>query len=871
MLVPLVGALAIGAGLFDGVPPEWHDGWTVEVRSGPRPFGLDAEQIFDADERRLFVHPTADGTWSDLRRSAIAALFFALDSEHGWSDDGRWRVHNAWRGFFATALAPMPHASNRAGAGYVDDVGRRSPRWDLATHAAAFFAPRDGERCRHLSVARFFADTLALDDYQPARRCPAFARWAQPDAVAGIEVALASPTTATIGSMFGHLFFRVVPKGERGMHGLAASRTFSYVAETHFASRDDPLYVFKGIFGGYRAKMVEASFLDTYRLYVVDEDRDIVRFRLRLSEEERLRLFERIHSVLQTFRPDYYFFGQNCASLLIELVNGVLPAERRVHHPGALGKGPTTALDGLAFARAYDGGPLLVRVGDTFASFDRDARDADARRRIAEAELVDLLGTRVEATFERMHATSPLLRAEAYRALVDHLGNVEHPAVAVLIDASVRVEVALSARDNREREAEATRARRRGQHALLARLVRGLPGLAARHVDGALLERLARATEAVTSRSEDDRIRGYAALADVVDALRSRDAPNALLDAVRLLGFVASVIFDDRTLRLDPDVHRRLLVATRAPKLRDQPYVEAHRSLFVRERVLEVSDALLAAQVARQRLRRTGVASAPGDDRYTRAFPHAGVDMFGVGVSDRGLRLAGAVFDERLGDHRRHGFSSRSAFRFIAGDATWYLDGLRPRVARSRFELVRYRKLPSRPLVGADVTDEIGFEFSAGTRTRDLGAGSQWSILAGGGGVAPLFSRDDLAVHVLLTVGADVEYQFARASLPSRWLWTVPVGVEARVPLLPEHRLAHDLFARVAAGPSYDVLGRRWHRRTRAALGVSLALFEALALPGARTVGISWVAEVRYDASTTILGAAVAEPLLVAHTGVRID
>ncbi len=469
----IVAALAIGAGLFDGVPPTVSAGWSVVLRPGPEPFGLAGDDaIFDAERRELYVHPTARGHPEDLRRAAIAALFYAQDAEYAWSEDPRWRANNAWRGFFSTALAPLPHAANRAREGYVAPRGRDSPRWDFATHAAAFFAPTRKERCRGLSQARFFADTFALA-YDPAERCPEFGRWARLDRVGAVEVALAAPTTTTIGSMFGHLFFRVVPVGEDGPHALVESRTFSFVADTHFASRDDPLYVFKGIFGGYRARMVETTFLETYRLYVVDEDRDIVRFRLRLTEDERERLFERVFTVLRAFATDYYFFGQNCASLLVELVNGALLPDRRVHHPGALGKGPTTALDGLVFARAHDGGPLAVRVEDTFASFLGVAREAAVRRRRAEAALEERLGT--DAPFTRLHAASPSLRAEGYRALSEVLRDVDDPAVAELVDASVRIETALSARDNRDREEADLEARRAGQRALLRRLIARLP------------------------------------------------------------------------------------------------------------------------------------------------------------------------------------------------------------------------------------------------------------------------------------------------------------------------------------------------------------------------------------------------------------
>lgn len=866
-MTPFVAALAIGAGLFDGVPASLHEGWTVVLRPGARAFGLaDREGVFDAERRELYVHPTEAGTWSDLRRSAIAALFYAEDAEHGWSDDARWRANNAWRGFFFTALAPLPHAANRADGGYVDDRGRTSARWDFATHAARFFAPMEHERCESLSQARYFAETFDVA-YEPTSRCPEFARWARLDRVAGIEVALAAPTTTTIGSMFGHLFLRVVPVGEDGPRALAESRTFSFVADTHFASRDDPLYVFKGIFGGYRARMVEAPFLKTYRLYVVDEDRDIARFALRLTADERERVLERVFTVLRAFSTDYYFFGQNCASLTIELLNGALPPERRVHHPGALGKGPTTALDGLVFARAHDGGPLVERIDGTFASFARVARDADERRRAAEVALAEVVAPEVVEHLARLHDASSVSRARAYRALTDALWDVDHPAVAELLDASVPIETALSAHANRDRDEADVEARRAGQHALLRRLIERLPprleAVAPEHA-----EALDAALAGLVARRQSDRVVAYAQLADLVDALREE---RAVVSAIRLAAFTASVLFGDRTRLLDADVHRRLLVVTTKGKLRDQPYVGRHRALFVAKRSLEVSEALLAAQVTRQRLRVHAVTPRAPEDRYVRAFPHAGVDILSIGATNRGLLLEGAVFDERLGDHRRHGFSSHAAFRFIAGDATWSLDGARPRVARSQFDLVRYRKIQRPPLVGGDTTDGLGFEFFAGSRTQDLGLGSQWGVRAGVGGIAPVWSADDLAMHVLFTAGIDGEWQFGRDQLPSRGLFTVPLGLEARVPLLASQSYAHDLFARVAVGPAFDFVDLRWHRRLEAASGFTLNLFDAVELPWRRTVAISWVTELRYDGSTTILGAAAPRPTVALRTGLRVD
>ncbi len=390
--------------------------WRVEWHAEQRPYGTgttDAE-IADLETQTIHLYEPSQEPRSKraVARAVAFSLLWARDVEVRWSSSPEWTAQNGWRGALTSLMSPLAHAENVDPRGFADPRGLESPRADLASFAARYFfpEPNDDVRCRMLSQARFLGNRLEL----PEQRCSAFERWARLDRIESVEVGLAAPSTRAAASVFGHLLLRVLYRG-------GESRVIAFVADVPGEIEDDPFYAVKGLFGGYRARLMERAFEDVYRDYVVHEGRDLRRWRLNVDHEEREALFERIWTLERSGAFDYYFLNQNCASLLVALFNSVLPEGRRIEHAGTIGRDPGTALDGLELAHAADGGPLITYVPEPIKSFAREAREAAGRREALALELARRSPEAASTLAAIEGAAREEVRAEAYRQLV-HLG-----------------------------------------------------------------------------------------------------------------------------------------------------------------------------------------------------------------------------------------------------------------------------------------------------------------------------------------------------------------------------------------------------------------------------------------------------------------
>ena len=71
--------------------------------------------------------------------------------------------------------------------------------------------------------------------------CEAFERWADLERLDGVEVVLAAPSTAMVGSLFGHLFVRLAYRDEDGdARRYTLSRTVAFLADNDVPFEADP-------------------------------------------------------------------------------------------------------------------------------------------------------------------------------------------------------------------------------------------------------------------------------------------------------------------------------------------------------------------------------------------------------------------------------------------------------------------------------------------------------------------------------------------------------------------------------------------------------------------------------------------------------
>ena len=766
--------------------------------------------------------PTADAS------RVVEALLFGFDREVGWSSEPEWRRLNKWSSPVVGASRP----ENLAPGGFAEERGRRSPRWDLATFlAASWLEPPDaagGMACRLMSQARFVREHLAALGGVPVApaRCAAFEEWAELERLADVEVVLAAPSTAMVGSLFGHLFLRLVYRDEDGATPAHLSRTVAFLADNDVPFESDRGYAWKGIMGAYAASLHERPFLDAFREYVVDEGRDLRRWRLALTDAERAALMERIWTAGGAGRYAYYFFRQNCATLMMDVVEDAVPALRAVGHGTFVASPPASTLEVWARARRDGGAPLLEHVPEAVLSFDHEARLASRRRATLEARLVGASPATLAPLFRDARAAAPETRAGAYDRLAARLleGPVGAPDdLHAWLRDSATLESHLSALANASAQARADAERRRRARAARDELSRALRADATANGDGALAAAVAR----VADEDREARVVGYRALL----ALAADPASDPRLAArLRLLALLESEVrYDVARLRREPALRDALLFPEPDLPIAEQAYVRDRAELVQVPVVTVLAPPLRAVQRARQALAATAPppAEAPAEPaasvaaraEYDSSLPRSGIDQLGVafGLDAHAggapaaaplLGLGGALYDERLGDHRRFGFPSDTAF-VVARSTAWLGRAAGASMAPAWIgydaRLLGYRSLRL-PLPEADGGLPLGWELHVdlgGSRARAIAT----QLAAGWGVLARLFDRGELATHVIAALDLEYVGAFPTGEAPTRdkpQALAAPLALEARA-ALGSHRSW--LAARASATPAAVLAG----------------------------------------------------------------
>jgi hypothetical protein len=759
-----------------------------------------------------------------VARRVVTALLMAFDRGAGWSEEAGWRRLGRWR--VSAGAGFRLRAENASAAGFADPRGRRSPRWDLATFlAASWLDPADaagGVSCRLMSQAAFVRERLAAlsGASVPAPACPAFEGWADLDRLRDVEVVLAAPSTAMVGSLFGHVFLRMVYRDDDGEAPDHLSRTVAFLADNDVPFQADRAYALKGIAGFYTATLHERPYLDAYREYVVTEGRDLRRWRLNLTAGERAALAARLWTVLHGGQYAYYFFRQNCATLMMDLIDEARAPGQEIARAGLLAAPPASTLETWAAARGADGGPLLQFVPETVTSLDHEARLRSRHRAALEPRIIaaapPALADALVRTFADARGDGPR-RAGAYERLATLLGDAragQAEDVRAWLGDGAAVESYLSVAANLQAEARADVERR-------ARARAARDALAASLREGGDAT-IVGAVALVGDAEPDRRMEGYRRLrAAISEPGRSPE----LVARLRLLALLESEVrYDVARMRREPGLRDALLFEELDESIGEQPYVRGRADLVTPPLETTVAAPLLALQRARQSLFATrGLAATPADAQiaeaaterstYDASLSRSGIDQLAVSAglwttrvgAAPALSVGGALYDERLGDRRRFGFDGDTSFVVARSELAlgWAADTRAPTLLGYDARLLGYRSLRT-PLPEAGARrGPPGWELFVdlrGSQARAVAA----EVTAGWGVLGALLDRGELSSHIL--AGLDVSYvgvfptaDAAAAGKPQAL--ALPAALEARAALgvRPAHRSW--LAARVEARP----------------------------------------------------------------------
>jgi hypothetical protein len=133
--------------------------------------------------------------------------------------------------------------------------------------------------------------------------------------IAGIELIIAGPTSIRFESRFGHALLRFVDFDQDWTNDLVVS----FVADVN----EVKLNAMKGLFGGYEI-LSETNYLyEFWWNYVLKEARPLNRYVIPLTKTELanfLNNFKKYNFKDLEKRKNYYFFGNNCAQAISDLL-----------------------------------------------------------------------------------------------------------------------------------------------------------------------------------------------------------------------------------------------------------------------------------------------------------------------------------------------------------------------------------------------------------------------------------------------------------------------------------------------------------------------------------------------------------------------
>ena len=212
-----------------------------------------------------------------------------------------------------------------------------------------------GNRCREV-------DDGLLDDvlfYDPISGQPLAIGPINMATVTGFELLYATPGTGDASEIAGHLLLRIkldnnpaaIQAGVENPHDLV----ISFLANTQdtlpaqapaktqgeqhkklqcqanwlnivddgrhdFDALQSVFQSLKGLSGGFLTMMNRQTLAEALKTYTLEEDRNLLRYELLLNEDQKYSLLQRLHLAKKNYNSSYYFFNQNCASVLVKVM-----------------------------------------------------------------------------------------------------------------------------------------------------------------------------------------------------------------------------------------------------------------------------------------------------------------------------------------------------------------------------------------------------------------------------------------------------------------------------------------------------------------------------------------------------------------------
>lgn len=174
--------------------------------------------------------------------------------------------------------------------------------------------------------ARFFWLNKKLHfqkNYQPKVQCDRLNKWAKFQSLDSVSLIMVSGYFGNPASTFGHLLVKLNNSEFKSSSGNLLDQSINYGAQVP-QNEPIPVYIAKGIFGGYVSSFSDKKFYTQDLVYSKHEFRDMWEYELNLNQAQNYLLVYHLWEMVG-MQSTYYFLKENCGyriAELLELVTG---------------------------------------------------------------------------------------------------------------------------------------------------------------------------------------------------------------------------------------------------------------------------------------------------------------------------------------------------------------------------------------------------------------------------------------------------------------------------------------------------------------------------------------------------------------------
>lgn len=215
------------------------------------------------------------------------------------------------------------------GESYVDDPafflaadGARDPAAELRASWIALAPAHARARCRYPARYKFLARKLGWHEPHPLAHCRKYLAWRARMPIGQLVMVFPAAYLNSPSSMFGHTLLRL--DASKNPESVYLSRAINFGARTGDGD-NSLLYMWRGLAGGYPGRFSVNSYVQKIHEYGFIENRDIWEYTLNLKHDELDWLVRHLWE-LRGVNFDYYFFDENCAFRLLELIKVARPS-----------------------------------------------------------------------------------------------------------------------------------------------------------------------------------------------------------------------------------------------------------------------------------------------------------------------------------------------------------------------------------------------------------------------------------------------------------------------------------------------------------------------------------------------------------------